>query len=100
MVCNTYPCIPLPPAIPSVYLSLSVKGQAAPEGLKVQATIMWRAKRENHLSFDKGDIITVHEQQDNWWSGELNNKVVLCVCVCVYECLFVCVCVCVCECHQ
>jgi len=61
------------------FVSLSVKGQAAPEGLKVQATIMWRAKRDNHLSFDKGDVITVREQQDNWWYGELNDKVVLCV---------------------
>ncbi|KAK2154784.1 hypothetical protein LSH36_257g02045 [Paralvinella palmiformis] len=51
------------------------QGQAAPEGLKVQATIMWRAKRDNHLSFDKGDVITVREQQDNWWYGELNDKV-------------------------
>ncbi|XP_071543645.1 intersectin-1-like isoform X3 [Panulirus ornatus] len=33
----------------------------------------WRAKQRNHLSFNKGDRITVREKQDQWWYGELNN---------------------------
>ncbi|XP_066975772.1 intersectin-1-like isoform X18 [Macrobrachium rosenbergii] len=33
----------------------------------------WRAKQNNHLSFNKGDRITVREQQDQWWYGQLNN---------------------------
>ncbi|XP_050737308.1 intersectin-1-like isoform X6 [Eriocheir sinensis] len=33
----------------------------------------WRAKQRNHLSFNKGDRITVREKQDQWWFGELNN---------------------------
>jgi len=35
----------------------------------------WLAKKDNHLTFSKGDIITVKEQQEMWWSGELNGKV-------------------------
>ncbi|XP_042887891.1 intersectin-1-like isoform X5 [Penaeus japonicus] len=33
----------------------------------------WRAKQNNHLSFNKGDRIVVREQQDQWWYGELNG---------------------------
>ena len=51
------------------------QGKTAPEGLQVQALYPWRAKKDNHLTFDKGDMITVKEQQDMWWSGELNGKV-------------------------
>ncbi|XP_064627366.1 intersectin-1-like isoform X4 [Lineus longissimus] len=50
------------------------QGQAAPEGLQAQAVYPWRAKKDNHLTFNKGDVITVKEQQDIWWSGELNGK--------------------------
>ncbi|XP_045103329.1 intersectin-1-like isoform X4 [Portunus trituberculatus] len=37
------------------------------------AVFPWRAKQRNHLSFNKGDRITVREQQEQWWYGELNN---------------------------
>jgi hypothetical protein len=40
----------------------------------VQALYPWLAKKDNHLTFAKGDIIQVKEQQDMWWSGELNGK--------------------------
>ncbi|CAL4061181.1 unnamed protein product, partial [Meganyctiphanes norvegica] len=33
----------------------------------------WRAKQNNHLSFNKGDRIVVREQQDQWWYGEING---------------------------
>lgn len=33
------------------------------ENLQAQALYPWRAKKDNHLSFNKGDIITVKEQQ-------------------------------------
>ena len=46
-------------------------------GLQVVALFPWRAKRDNHLSFNKGDVITVLEQQDIWWSGQLSGKVCL-----------------------
>ncbi|CAN7975328.1 unnamed protein product, partial [Ixodes persulcatus] len=51
------------------------EGQAAPQGLQAQALFPWRAKKENHLSFNKGDIITVKEQQDMWWYGDFEGKV-------------------------
>ncbi|EEC10669.1 intersectin, putative [Ixodes scapularis] len=50
------------------------EGQAAPQGLQAQALFPWRAKKENHLSFNKGDVITVKEQQDMWWYGDFEGK--------------------------
>uniref|UniRef100_T1IY47 Intersectin-1 n=1 Tax=Strigamia maritima TaxID=126957 RepID=T1IY47_STRMM len=44
------------------------------EGLQAQALFPWRAKKENHLTFNKGDVITVREQQDMWWYGEMDGK--------------------------
>uniref|UniRef100_A0A3Q2W2T0 Intersectin-1 n=1 Tax=Haplochromis burtoni TaxID=8153 RepID=A0A3Q2W2T0_HAPBU len=43
------------------------------EGLQAQALYPWRAKKENHLNFNKNEIITVLEQQDMWWLGELQT---------------------------
>ncbi|KAG1699640.1 Intersectin-1 [Nymphon striatum] len=45
------------------------------EGLQAQALFPWRAKKENHLTFNKGDVINVKEQQDMWWYGECEDKV-------------------------
>ncbi|XP_048349388.1 intersectin-1 isoform X2 [Sphaerodactylus townsendi] len=44
------------------------------EGLQAQALYPWRAKKDNHLNFNKNDIITVLEQQDMWWFGEVQNQ--------------------------
>lgn len=35
----------------------------------------YRAKKDDHLSFSKNDVIIVKEQQDMWWSGELSGNV-------------------------
>ncbi|XP_054456460.1 intersectin-1 isoform X1 [Anoplopoma fimbria] len=43
------------------------------EGLQAQALYPWRAKKDNHLNFNKNEIITVLEQQDMWWLGELQT---------------------------
>ncbi|KAM9067136.1 intersectin-2 isoform 7-T8 [Sarcophilus harrisii] len=43
------------------------------ENLKAQALCSWTAKKENHLNFSKHDIITVLEQQENWWFGTLHG---------------------------
>ncbi|XP_073473266.1 intersectin-1 isoform X2 [Aquarana catesbeiana] len=43
------------------------------EGLQAQALYPWRAKKDNHLNFNKNDIITVLEQQDMWWFGEVQG---------------------------
>lgn len=43
------------------------------EGLQAQALYPWRAKKDNHLNFNKNEIITVLEQQDMWWLGELQS---------------------------
>ncbi|XP_074847443.1 intersectin-2 isoform X2 [Carettochelys insculpta] len=48
------------------------QGQAV-ENLKAQALCSWTAKKENHLNFSKNDIITVLEQQENWWFGEVHG---------------------------
>ncbi|XP_078503832.1 intersectin-2 isoform X6 [Lissotriton helveticus] len=48
------------------------QGQAV-ESLKAQALCSWTAKKDNHLNFSKNDIITVLEQQENWWFGEVHG---------------------------
>ncbi|KAL1436160.1 hypothetical protein MTO96_010898 [Rhipicephalus appendiculatus] len=66
----------LPRGAPSVDTTSPVpgEGQAAPQGLQAQALFPWRAKKENHLTFNKGDVIAVKEQQDMWWYGEFQGK--------------------------
>ncbi|XP_030638806.1 intersectin-2a [Chanos chanos] len=44
------------------------------ERVQVVALCSWTAKMESHLNFSKDDIITVLEQQENWWLGELNGE--------------------------
>jgi len=51
------------------------KSSDAASGTLVEAIYPWLAKKDNHLTFSKGDVIVVREQQDMWWSGELNGKV-------------------------
>lgn len=47
---------------------------AVTEGcLEAKALYPWKAKKEEHLSFNKGDIIKVLEQQEMFWRGELPN---------------------------
>ncbi len=41
--------------------------------MQAQALCSWTAKTDNHLNFSKDDMITVLEQQENWWLGELNG---------------------------
>ncbi|GFY53570.1 intersectin-1 [Trichonephila inaurata madagascariensis] len=51
-----------------------IPDQSKVEELQAQALFPWKAKKENHLSFNKGDVINVKEQQDMWWYGEFQNK--------------------------
>ena len=44
------------------------------EGFRTVALYPYRAKKDDHLNFNKNDIIVVTDQQDMWWSGELNGK--------------------------
>ncbi|XP_063067852.1 intersectin-1 isoform X2 [Engraulis encrasicolus] len=44
------------------------------EGLQAQALYPWRAKKDNHLNFNKNEVITVLEQQDMWWFGEVQGQ--------------------------
>jgi hypothetical protein len=41
------------------------------ENVQVQALYTWRAKKSSQLSFNKGSIIKVKEQQELWWYGEV-----------------------------
>uniref|UniRef100_A0A8B9J1V6 Intersectin 2 n=1 Tax=Amazona collaria TaxID=241587 RepID=A0A8B9J1V6_9PSIT len=51
-----------------------IHGEGHPvENLKAQALCSWTAKKDNHLNFSKNDIITVLEQQENWWFGEVHG---------------------------
>ena len=51
------------------------KSTVVEEGVTAEALYPWLAKKDNHLTFNKGDIILLKEQQDMWASGELNGKV-------------------------
>ena len=46
------------------------------DGLQAVALYPYRGKKGDHLTFGKNDEIIVKEQQDLWWYGESNNKVI------------------------
>ncbi|XP_038078610.1 intersectin-1-like [Patiria miniata] len=50
------------------------QGKILQDGVKAEALYDWDAKKDNHLSFKKGDVLMLKEQQDMWWLGELNGK--------------------------
>ena len=71
-----------------IYLYYVLKGPSPTEvsikvvdGLQAVALYPYRGKKEDHLSFGKNDQIIVKEQQDIWWYGESNNKV-----ICNFDC--------------
>lgn len=41
--------------------------------IKAIAQYPWKAKEENHLSFNKGDVIIIKEQQDMWCFGQIGD---------------------------
>ncbi|ESO89239.1 hypothetical protein LOTGIDRAFT_106084, partial [Lottia gigantea] len=71
------PGLGLPTSLDSSFTAVSPtpgQGQIAPDGLTAKATYPWKARQDNHLTFNKDDTIIVKEQQDMWWLGELNGK--------------------------
>ncbi|XP_076444938.1 intersectin-1-like isoform X2 [Babylonia areolata] len=64
-----------PPVTESSFQPTPGEAHKAPEGLKAQALYQWKARQDNHLSFNKDDIIQVQEQEDMWWMGELGGKI-------------------------
>ncbi|XP_064191737.1 intersectin-2-like isoform X1 [Anguilla rostrata] len=51
------------------------QGQSEPgPNLQAQALCSWAGNTESHLNFAKDAVITVLEQQEEWWLGELNGK--------------------------
>ncbi|XP_060897055.1 intersectin-2b [Labrus mixtus] len=53
---------------------LEAHGQQVVGNVLAQALCSWTAKTDNHLNFNKDDVIQVLEQQENWWLGELNGE--------------------------
>ena len=47
----------------------------APPPEKAKVLFAWQGSKDNHLSLKKGAIVTVYEQREKWWSGELEGKV-------------------------
>ena len=45
------------------------------DSVRASALFNWAAKKDNHLSFNKDDIILVTELQELWWFGELDGGV-------------------------
>ncbi|XP_057373684.1 intersectin-1-like isoform X2 [Daphnia carinata] len=55
--------------------SSPIRGQGEiVDNLKAEAIYVWQGKKDNHLSFNKGDVILVREQQDLWWFGQCNGR--------------------------
>ena len=42
--------------------------------MKVKALYDFVARTENEISFKKGDIVKVLDQDEGWWLGELDGK--------------------------
>ena len=42
---------------------------------KAKALYNWKGSKESHLTILKDDIISILQQGDKWWSGELNGQV-------------------------
>ena len=47
----------------------------APPPVKAKVLFAWKGSKDNHLSLIKGALLTVYEQKEKWWSGELEGKV-------------------------
>ncbi|NWZ87241.1 ITSN1 protein, partial [Poecile atricapillus] len=71
--CNSLSSFLAGGAAPVTPLCFFLKGEKV-EGLQAQALYPWRAKKDNHLNFNKNDVITVLEQQDMWWFGEVQGQ--------------------------
>ncbi|KAI4874469.1 hypothetical protein NFI96_026243 [Prochilodus magdalenae] len=66
---------------PQVYKTKHLDMQTAPTDISERmghsqavALCAWTANTESHLGFSKDDVITVLEQQENWWYGELGEN--------------------------
>ena len=65
---------PAKTAIKAANTSLAVP-QKLDIAAKVQAVYAWQAKKANHLTFAKGDVITKLSEQNTWYYGEFNGEV-------------------------
>ena len=47
----------------------------APPLLRAQVIFSWKGSKDNHLPIQRGEIVSVLQQSEKWWSGEFNGKV-------------------------
>ena len=47
----------------------------APPPVKAIVKFSWSGSKDNHLSLKRGAIVSVYQQSEKWWSGELDGKV-------------------------
>ena len=59
----------------SVLLKHVFPTHVAPPPVKAKVLFAWQGSKDNHLSLKKGALLTVYEQKEKWWSGELEGKV-------------------------
>uniref|UniRef100_A0AAR2KW83 Intersectin 2a n=1 Tax=Pygocentrus nattereri TaxID=42514 RepID=A0AAR2KW83_PYGNA len=64
---------PNPPTPVDIYFYAVYKKSAFPSVFFL-TVCAWTANTESHLGFSKDDVITVLEQQENWWYGELGEN--------------------------
>ena len=43
--------------------------------VKAQVLFSWKGSKDNHLTLEKGLVVSVLEQNDKWWSGEVEGRV-------------------------
>lgn len=61
--------------IEPVFVPFLVYLLSAPPPTKAKVLFSWQGSKDNHLSLNRGAVLTVYEQNEKWWSGELGGKV-------------------------
>ncbi len=44
-------------------------------GVQAEVLYTWKGSKDNHLNLNKGEIVSLLQQSEKWWSGECNGAV-------------------------
>ena len=66
----------LPPSLsPSPLHTPASPTKPQPQRQKAKVLYKWKGSKDNHLSIKKGEVISIIEQTEKWWSAESGGKV-------------------------